>query len=63
MSDQSRLRRAAIQYTVLWTASMLWFHAPLTMETVIRWTIAGAIAGFIYYWGMRGCQKMARKSF
>ena len=53
MSERSRLKLAAIQFTVLWTAFMLWWHAPLTVEVVIRWTITGAITGFMYYWGMK----------
>ena len=44
------LRISAVFFAVLWTAGMLWFDAPIELHKLIIWSIAGAIAGLLWYW-------------
>ena len=53
MNPKSTLIVASIVFAVLWTAFMLWWNGPPDTAMVIIWLITGAIAGVLWYWGMR----------
>lgn len=44
------LRISAVLFAVLWTAAMLWFNPPFALHKLIIWSVAGAVAGFLWYW-------------
>lgn len=52
MSPQRRLIIASIVFAVLWTALMIWWNAPTFAGAVIL-AFSGALAGVLWYFGMR----------
>jgi hypothetical protein len=47
------LPAASVLFAVLWTAGMLWWNAPLHIAETIILVVAGAVAGFLWYFVMR----------
>ena len=65
MSQKITLILASIAFAVLWTAYMVWQTSTGTANTIIL-MICGAIAGVLWYFGMRMAMnkmtaKMAKK--
>lgn len=46
------LRISAVLFAVLWTVGMLWFNAPFELHKLIIWSVAGVVAGYVWYWLM-----------
>ena len=55
MSPHRRLVFASVAFAVMWTAGMLWMQAPISIAHIVITTIAGAIAGTLWYFAMRWC--------
>jgi hypothetical protein len=53
MNPKSTLVIASIAFAVLWTVFMLWWNAPMDTAKVVILAISGALAGVLWYWGMR----------
>jgi len=53
MSSQRALVLGSLAFAILWLAGMIWWHAPMSTAGVVIVTIAGVIAGMLWYYGMR----------
>jgi hypothetical protein len=53
MSPQRRLIFASVAFAVLWTAGMIWWNSPMETAGAVILMIAGALAGLLWYFGMR----------
>ena len=43
------LRISAAVLGVLWTAGVLWWDAPLDLQKIVTWSIAGALTALAWY--------------
>jgi len=54
MSSSPRaLMLAALVFTMLWTAAMIWWKSPMTTAGIVGLMVAGVVAGLIWYGLMR----------
>ena len=52
MPDKNRLVWASIFFAVAWALGMIWWTGP-SVETIIIWSVGGAIAGVLWYFAMK----------
>ena len=57
MTAQSRLKLSAAMFAVLWSAGMIWWRGDYSAAGVVIFSIAGAIAGVLWYWLMAKWQR------
>ncbi|MBX9778411.1 MAG: hypothetical protein K2Y71_28890 [Xanthobacteraceae bacterium] len=57
MSPKTTLILASIAFAVLWTAFMIWQTSNGMANTIIL-MVSGAIAGVLWYFGMRWAMSM-----
>jgi hypothetical protein len=57
MTAQSRLKLSAAMFAVLWTAGMIWWGGDYATARIVILSIAGALAGFLWYWFMAKWQR------
>lgn len=53
MTSKRPLMLASIMFAVIWTALMIYLNSPLEIAGMVIFAIAGAIAGGLWYLGMR----------
>ncbi len=53
MTPKSRLIVLSIFFAVAWTLLMLWWSGSFEAANIVILTISGAIAGVLWYLGMR----------
>jgi hypothetical protein len=53
VSPSAPLKLGAVAFAVLWTLWMLWWSGSLDRAHVAMLTICGAVAGYLWYLGMR----------
>lgn len=52
MADQNRLVWASVFFGVAWALGMIWWSGASTANVIV-WSIAGVIAGVLWFFGMR----------
>ena len=52
MMDKNRLVWASVFFGVAWALGMIWWNGP-SVATAIIWSIGGAIAAVLWYFGMK----------
>lgn len=53
MFSRRTLILASFAFAVVWTAGMVWWNSPTTTAGMVILTLTGAIAGMLWYRGMR----------
>jgi hypothetical protein len=57
MTAQSRLKLSAVMFAVLWTAGMIWWSGDTSIVRVAILSVAGVMAGLLWYWFMAKWQR------
>jgi len=53
MFSRRNLILASFAFAGMWTAGMVWWNSPMTTAGVVILMITGALAGILWYRGMR----------
>ena len=53
MKPQVPLKYCSIAFAVLWSGWMFWMSDAHTIASLAVWAVAGGIAGYLWYLGMR----------